>query len=82
MENRIVEITVIDRIATEQMGSARQKLSALEGVEKRRAAKQAQRQELAQSQGLYDELRIAFGKQGVPAMIIEAAVPEIEETSA
>ena len=69
------------RIATEQMGSARQKLSALEGVEKRRAAKQTQRQETAKTQGLYDELRIAFGKQGVPAMIIEAAVPEIEETS-
>ncbi len=29
-------------------------------------------------QSLYNELRIAFGKNGLPAMIIETAVPELE----
>ena len=28
---------------------------------------------------MYDELRTAFGVRGVPAMVIEAAVPEIED---
>lgn len=67
------------RVATEHVGSARQKLSALDGVSKRRDRKRTQRQELAAEQGMFEELRAAFGKQGVPAMIIEAAVPEIEE---
>jgi exonuclease SbcC len=30
---------------------------------------------------VYDELRKAFGKNGVPAMIIEAAIPELEESA-
>ncbi|MCY3781372.1 MAG: SMC family ATPase [Chloroflexi bacterium] len=29
-------------------------------------------------QSLYNELRVAFGRNGVPAMIIETAVPELE----
>ena len=29
-------------------------------------------------QSLFDELRVAFGRNGVPAMIIETAVPELE----
>ncbi len=39
----------------------------------------AQRQQAAEEQGLYEELGRAFGKKGVPAMVIEAAIPEIEE---
>ena len=27
---------------------------------------------------LYDELKLAFGKNGIPAMIIETAIPELE----
>jgi len=30
---------------------------------------------------LYDELRLAFGKNGIPAMIIDAALPELEEAA-
>lgn len=35
--------------------------------------------ELAERKELYDELIIAFGKRGIQAMIIEQAIPEIEE---
>ena len=31
-----------------------------------------------QEQSLYNELRVAFGRNGVPAMIIETAIPELE----
>jgi exonuclease SbcC len=34
---------------------------------------------LSQEHSIFDELRQAFSKDGVPAMIIEAAIPEIEE---
>ncbi len=67
-----------DTLTKAQMGAAQQKLAALEGQAKQRAAKRAERDHLAEAQGLYDELRDAFGKKGVPAMMIEAAVPEIE----
>lgn len=39
----------------------------------------AQRQQAAEEQSLYEELCRAFGKKGVPAMVIEAAIPEIED---
>ena len=34
---------------------------------------------LAEEKGIYDELVVAFGKKGIQAMIIEAAVPELED---
>ena len=34
--------------------------------------------DLADEQGVYEQLRDAFGKDGIPAVIIEAAIPEIE----
>jgi len=69
------------RVAIERVGSARQKLAALDGLVERRSSRTAERDRLAESIGIYDELRAAFGKQGVPAMIIEAAVPEVEASA-
>ena len=69
------------RVATEHVGSARQKLAALDGLAQRRESRSAERDKLAERIGVYEELRVAFGKQGVPAMIIEAAVPEVEESA-
>lgn len=34
---------------------------------------------LAEEKSLFDELAVAFGKKGIQAMIIEAAVPELED---
>ena len=34
---------------------------------------------MSAEKSIYEELRAAFGKNGVPAMIIEAAIPELEE---
>ena len=67
-----------DTLTKARLGAAQQKLAALDGLEKQRAAKRAERGQLAEERGLYEELREAFGKKGVPAMMIEAAVPEIE----
>ncbi len=67
-----------DTAAKWQQGAAEQKLRALEGLAQQREVKEAERNRLAEAQGRYEELRLAFGKKGVPAMMIEAAVPEIE----
>jgi exonuclease SbcC len=67
-----------DTLTKARMGAAQQKLAALEGLTKQRDAKRVERNQLAEARGLYDELKEAFGKKGVPAMMIEAAVPEIE----
>ena len=70
-----------DTLTKARLGAAQQKLGALEGQAKQREIKRAERQALADERGLYEELRDAFGKKGVPALMIEAAVPEIEASA-
>jgi DNA repair protein SbcC/Rad50 len=65
--------------ARKALGAAEQKLAACEALIKQREVKLAERQQRAADKGIYEELRLAFGKKGVPAMIIEAAIPEIED---
>lgn len=69
------------RMADEAVGGARQQLHALQAFAEQRSARLAQRQALATEGAIYDDLRIAFGKRGVPAMIIETAVPELERSA-
>jgi exonuclease SbcC len=61
-----------------RVGAAEQKLIALEHQRARRETLLTERETLGQERVIYEELRQAFGKDGVPAMIIEAAIPEIE----
>ena len=74
-----------DRVRAEEsrarqlLGAAEQKLAACDALTRARENKIAERNRLAEEKGLYEELRLAFGKKGVPAMIIEAAIPEIED---
>ncbi|MCC6189405.1 MAG: SMC family ATPase [Anaerolineales bacterium] len=70
-----------DTLAKAAVGAAEQKLAALEGQVRRRELKRAERLQLADQRGLHEELRDAFGKKGVPALMIEAAVPEIEASA-
>jgi exonuclease SbcC len=87
LKNASVTQEVLDRnrrekrMADERVGGARQQMAALEALEVQRAQRVEERDRLAADLGLYEELREAFGKRGVPAMIIEAAVPELERTA-
>jgi DNA repair protein SbcC/Rad50 len=65
--------------ARQQLGAAEQKLVSCEALIKQREVKLTERKRWADEKGIYEELRLAFGKKGVPAMIIEAAIPEIED---
>ena len=65
--------------ARQVLGAAEQKLAACDALVKVREGKVAEHKRLAEEKGVFEELRLAFGKKGVPAMIIEAAIPEIED---
>lgn len=69
------------RMADERVGGARQQLAALDSFEQQRQARLGERQELAETLSQYDDLRTAFSKRGVPAMIIETVVPELERAA-
>jgi exonuclease SbcC len=67
--------------ARQQLGAAQQRLAACEALEEQRTDKLKRKQALEKKEGIYGDLRTAFGVRGVPAMIIEAAVPEIEDAA-
>ena len=69
------------RLADERVGGARQQLAALESFARQRAERKIALDRLATDLSLYEDLREAFGKRGVPAMIIETAVPELEASA-
>jgi exonuclease SbcC len=50
-------------------------------MRERRAKMIDRKAELQEKEGVYEQLKIAFGSKGVPAMIIEAAIPELEDAA-
>jgi exonuclease SbcC len=69
------------RLADERVGGARQRMAALVAFEAQRLARLGERERLAADLSLLESLREAFSKRGVPAMIIETAVPEMERAA-
>jgi DNA repair protein SbcC/Rad50 len=64
-----------------EVGAARQKVLVLKDLKVRSKTLQSQREELARRIGQYRQLERAFGKDGVPALLIEQALPQIEARS-
>jgi len=60
------------------LGAAQQKLDHCRNLASERKRRSAERQQTAEEKAIFEELRLAFGKKGIQAMIIEAAIPEIE----
>ena len=60
------------------LGAAQQKLDHCRNLAVERERRVADQQRLVEEKAIYDELRLAFGKKGIQAMIIEVAIPEIE----
>jgi DNA repair protein SbcC/Rad50 len=60
---------------------ANQQLSTLEQQRKRRTEMEERRDRAREEQAVYKELQMAFGKNGVPAMIIEEVIPELEASA-
>jgi len=78
IEAQLQRVRGEEAAARQRLGATQQRLEACRALEEQREEKRERRDELAAEQSIYDELRTAFGVRGVPAMIIEAAVPEIE----
>lgn len=64
-----------------RLGAAQQRLDACQALKVLRQERLQEQTRLAEERVIYDELRVAFGKKGVPAMIIEAVLPEIEDSA-
>jgi len=61
-----------------EVGAAQQKVLVLKDLKVRLKEITEQRQDYARLVGQYKQLERAFGKDGVPALLIEQALPEIE----
>lgn len=67
-----------DRLARDAVAAARQKLDHLAYLAKERGGKEDKLAELRGIQSIYKDLRAAFGKKGVQALLIEHVIPELE----
>lgn len=77
--NEVEELRGKEARARQVLGAARQKLDYCDYLAKEREEKLKERHQAAEEKAIYDELRLAFGKKGLQAMIIESAIPEIED---
>ena len=78
LERELMALTEQENRLRMEVGAARQKVEVLENLKTRGKELEAQREELARQVGRYKQLERAFGKDGVPALLIEQALPEIE----
>ena len=80
-QQEVNHLRSFERTQYQRLVNARQELDALDKQRKRKGELEARQETRQHDQVVYDELRKAFGKNGVPAMIIEAAIPELEESA-
>jgi exonuclease SbcC len=78
VESDLFELQEQENMARMQVGGARQAVEVLKTLRTRRKEKAAQRDEIAARISRLKQLERAFGKDGVPALLIEQALPEIE----
>lgn len=70
-----------ERRAHETKVRAEQALASVESARQRKSELQRREADLNTQKAIFEDLRAAFGKNGIPAMIIEAAIPELEEAA-
>ncbi|HEY64702.1 MAG TPA: SMC family ATPase [Caldilineae bacterium] len=78
-DQEVLTLASQEQEARLRLGAAQQKLATCEQQEKIRAQRQRELEKVREEQAIYEELREAFGKRGLQAMIIETVVPEIED---
>jgi exonuclease SbcC len=67
-----------ERRARQEEGAAMQQIDALAAQVEKRARRAVDLGALNEEISVYNQLREAFGKKGLQAMIIESAIPEVE----
>lgn len=78
-ESAVADLQSRERLARETLGVARQKLEHCAYLRNQRKDRVAAEEKARDERTLFEELAVAFGKKGIQAMIIEQAIPEIEE---
>jgi exonuclease SbcC len=79
LRGRLEQARLEKRLADERVGGARQILAALEEIARQQEAGRMELEALRRELSVCEELRDAFGKRGVPTMVIETVVPEVEQ---
>ncbi len=77
-ETRLLDLSEQVNILNMEVGGARQKVNVLVDKKAQQKKLETEREDLAHKVNRYKQLERAFGKDGVPAMLIEQALPEIE----
>ena len=77
-ENSLLGLKERENMLNQEVGAARQKVTVLDDLRQRKQSLGSARQDLSLQIGRYKSLERAFGKDGVPALLIEQALPEIE----
>jgi exonuclease SbcC len=80
-EARRVLETAHDReqAASLRLGAARNKVEYCADLKEQRTVRVQEERQLREEQAIYQDLQAAFSRNGVQAMLIESAIPEIEE---
>ncbi len=80
-QQEVNRLRTFERQQYQRLVNARQELDTLDKLRQRKAELETRRESKRHEESLYKDLRTAFGKNGVPAMIIEAAIPELEDSA-
>jgi DNA repair protein SbcC/Rad50 len=78
-ETKFYELKEEENRIRDEVGAARQKVDVLTTLRTRKTDYETQREELNQNILKHKSLERAFGKDGVPALLIEQALPQIEQ---
>ena len=65
--------------ATRALGETTQRLDYLDKLEQMRADRLRELDDVLREKGLYTDLATAFGRNGIQAMLVETAIPEIQD---
>ena len=80
-EQLLFDIQEKENRLNQEVGAASQKVKVLRDQKIRRKNLNIEREDLAKNIGRLKKLERAFGKDGIPALLIEQALPEIESSS-
>jgi exonuclease SbcC len=78
-ERELFRLREAENKTRSELGGAQQRVDILDVQRARRAAFEKQCEELQRQVGRHRTLERAFGKDGVPALLIEQALPQIED---
>ena len=78
-ESRYRRLDTERQAAQVQRGVLGQQLERCAGLEEELRRLQQDRRKLADEKAVYDELAVAFGKNGIQALIIETAIPQLQD---